>query len=144
METDPRPTPPMSASALAPSPPHARVRFEFVGALDDVPTDAAALLARVVRILVQHTNDHEGGMAMLEVWMAGPQPSVVLSDPECSPRCLTQSGRLAEVASQRVAMPGHAHRHLNGGDGVGLLLSWTLDPSSTFSCLTHPSVHGRR
>ena len=55
--------------------PYPRVRFEFVGALDDAPTAAAAGLARVARLLLEHADDHTGRLATVRISSAWSEPS---------------------------------------------------------------------
>ncbi|HEU5036643.1 MAG TPA: hypothetical protein VFT70_06555 [Nocardioides sp.] len=108
---------------------HHRINFEFVGALDDAPTIAAAGLARVARLLLAHADQHTGQLATVRISLSGPRLSLSLRDPECSPACLERTVALAELEARDVAGPRRTHLVAGRDRSGGLSLDWVLEPS---------------
>lgn len=108
--------------------PRHRLHFEFLGDLDDVPSSAAATLAHAARLLLHHTDGHEGREATVRICMAGERLSLSLTDPECSPACVDHGGRLDGLGDQRLAGLGRTSVVTRSPEGGGLLLEWSLSP----------------
>lgn len=104
---------------------HTRVDFQFEGELDDVPVDAAAAMADLAHVLLQHGDEHDGRPATMRMARLGPLLNLWLSDPECSPACLSGSGHLAEAADHETT-PGAGRLTLYPGPADGLRLHWAL------------------
>ncbi|GAB7006642.1 hypothetical protein JCM18899A_41150 [Nocardioides sp. AN3] len=109
---------------------HRRVDFEFTGAPDAVPADAAAALARVVRWWLGHADRHDARAATARIGLTETELSVAVVDPECSPTCLYGVGE-ADLAAARPPsdlLDGRMSL-LRAGDGA-LRLEWALDPAA--------------
>lgn len=105
---------------------HTRVAFQFDGELDDVPIDAATALAEVVRSLLQHGDEHDGGPATMRVARLGPLLNLWLTDPQCSPACLGGSAHVPSTTDQRAGSPDDVRLALAPGPDGGLRLHWAL------------------
>ncbi len=104
--------------------------FTFDGDLDDVPTDAAAALARVARVLLAHGDRHSGRPATVRVARLGALLNLWLTDPECSADCLRTAGHLEEITGPEAAPPGDVRVVLNDAPDGGLRLHWVLLPAA--------------
>ena len=105
---------------------HTRLAFQFDVELDDVPAEAAAALARMVRALVQHGDEHNGRPATMRLALLGPLLNLWLTDPECSPACLCGSGQLPSTAYQGCRPPRDVRLALDPGPDDGLRLHWAM------------------
>jgi hypothetical protein len=102
-----------------------RLRLRFDGALDDVPLETAAALARVTRILLGHQSQHAGRTVTMRISSTRSRVGIWVVDPECSEACLSEFGRLAAIRAERI--PGVRDVSLHCGDSVdGLRLTWSV------------------
>ncbi len=105
---------------------HTRLACQFDGELDEVATDAAAALARMIDALLQHGAGHDGRPATIRAARLGSLLNVWLTDPECSPACLCGSGHLPSEADHHDAASGDVRLALDPGPDGGLRLHWAL------------------
>lgn len=111
-------------------PDHREVLFEFTGTTDDVPVDAAAALARVLRWWWGHADQHTGRAPSAQIALTGTDLSVRVSDPECSPVCVYG---IREPEPMKIRPPSEllaGRLSLRRPDGGGLRLEWGFDPST--------------
>lgn len=107
-----------------------RVGFTFEGDLDDVSMDAAQALARVARVLVAHSDQHDGEAVAVGVTRLGSRLRLTWTDPECSKACLGRATDLSELESPPASATGRVRLVLEDSPG-GLHLNWTIVPSAT-------------
>jgi hypothetical protein len=110
-------------------PGHRPIEFEFTGKLEDVPVDAAAALARVVRWWLRHADQHEAHPPAAHIALSRTRLSLAVIDPECSPTCLSGVGAPADTSAARPPSELLAGRlSLCRSEDGGLSLDWGLDP----------------
>jgi hypothetical protein len=116
---------PWAAQRSQRDPPRARVAFDFDGALDEVPTDAAAELAVTAHALLKHGDEHRGGRcATVRVARLGSLLNLWFSDPECSAACLARSGHLPSIHPGDVVRTGAARLTVDDLPEGGLRVHW--------------------
>lgn len=93
-----------------------RVRFDFLGELEDVPSHVAVVTAAVARELLCHVDGHRGRPATLRVERGPDGVSLTLVDPECSPACV--------AAAPQVAL-ADGHVELGTAEHGALRLRWS-------------------
>lgn len=101
-----------------------RPQFAFVGALDEVPPEAAATLAEVTSALLRHADGHAGAREQVRVIREPDAVSLWIEDPECCTACLEQTGHLDAISTPRTFDAGTVRVEVR--DDHGLRLHWRL------------------